>query len=251
MAKAKTRKEPGGAPAPDPRRVRGEAALTQITEPMVAAREGWRHGWLGDSGMGKTTAAIRLLSHAVSAGGSRFTVSLDDSGRKPQVPGAVRPEIKEVLADLMAGTGGPHYVLHSKRRRLPVEPIAAACVLLARELEIDHVLYVDELARAATPAGKEWESPSTREAFAEGRKIGLSVCWTTQSPARVPPEAIDQTTSLGIFRLDSRALRYFDQLLTLPADMVAALPKLARGDFVLWRKGHPWDRAIYRFEVTA
>lgn len=108
-------------------------------------------------------------------------------------------------------------------------------------------LVVDELDAACTPGGRELAAPSLRLALTQGRKIGLQVLASTQTPQRCPKEVIDQSSSVGLFRLGPRALRYLDDVLLFDGDMLEIVPRLERGDFVLHRPGHAWDRTVYRF----
>ena len=108
-------------------------------------------------------------------------------------------------------------------------------------------LVVDELDRALTPGGRELRSEYLRACLTQGRAMGLSVLWGTQTPQRVPREALDQASSLSLFRLGPRALNYLDSVCLFDPAMLARVQTLDVGDFVLWRNGYPWDRCVYRF----
>ena len=130
--------------------------------------------------------------------------------------------------------------------RCEVEDVAALALRVARK-RMKVRLVVDELNRAVTEGGQGLESDSLREAFTAGRSMGLSVAYGTQTPQRIPTVILDQSSSVGIFRLGPRALNYLDRVCMFDADMLAAVPELAVGDFVIHRPGHPWDRTVYRF----
>jgi hypothetical protein len=127
-----------------------------------------------------------------------------------------------------------------------VEEVAALALQLARS-RTPVRLVVDELDLATTPGGKELASESLRLCLTQGRCMRLDVLATTQAPVRAPREVIDQATSIGLFRVGPRALTYLDDRLYFDAEMLAAVPTLERGEFVLHRPSVPWNRTVYRF----
>jgi hypothetical protein len=130
--------------------------------------------------------------------------------------------------------------------RCEVEDVAALALQLARK-RMRVRLIVDELNRAVSDGGQALESDSLREAFTAGRSMGLSVGYGTQTPQRIPTVILDQSSSVGIFRLGPRALNYLDRVCMFDGDMLQVVPTLAVGDFVIHRPGYPWDRTVYRF----
>jgi hypothetical protein len=160
-------------------------------------------------------------------------------GSRDEVLGAPAMEIENLTA---VGFRGDVY----KGQRCEVEEVAALTLELARA-RIPVRLVVDELNRAVTSGGKAIASPSLLEAMTAGRTMGLSVLWGTQIPQRVPAPAWDLSSSIGIFQLGEKAMRYLDESLLLDSEMLDVVPTLGVGEFVLHRPGEPWDRTVYRF----
>lgn len=131
-------------------------------------------------------------------------------------------------------------------QRCEVEDVAALAMSLARA-RIPVRLVIDETDRAMSDAGRKLEAPSLRECFTVGRTMKLSVIWSTQTPQRAPEVALNQSSSIGLFRLEAPALNYLDGQLGFDREMLAVVRQLPEGDFVLFRSGHPWDRTVYRF----
>ena len=127
-----------------------------------------------------------------------------------------------------------------------VDQVAGLALQLARA-RIPVRLVVDELERAVSPGGRELEAENLRLCFTQGRAMGLSVLWGTQTPQRVPREVLDQSSSIGIFRVGPRALNYLDERCFFDPEMLAAVERLEVGQFVIWRNGFRWDRCVYRF----
>lgn len=227
------------------RRCSGDSAIAVITEPARSG-DGWRHGFLGDTGMGKTWA-MRELAQLPGA----LVLIHDDKRAQPEYPDVryfrTTGELLAVpLAELehltAAGFRGDVYA----GLTCEVDAVAALALELARA-HVPCRLVVDELERATSSGGRELESDALRRCFTQGRAMNLSVLWGTQTPQRVPREALDQSSSVGIFRLGPRALNYLDERCFFDPAMLAAVERLERGEFVLWRNGHPWDRCVYRF----
>ena len=249
--KAAPRTDAALAPAPadrgaGARRASGDEALASIFAPLP---EGWRHGWIGDSGTGKSFANKATIKAAIDRG--LLCVAHDDTSPFPQVEGAIRetPDhlARQPLTEDEDSTGAVVFRGNVYRAvTVEVEDVAALAMGLGRR-DLRVLLVVDELDRACTPGGQQLAAPSLRVALTQGRKLGLCVSWTTQSPQRAPKEVLDQATSIGIFRLGPRALNYVDERLYFDDDMLAVVPHLQNGEFVLFVAGRPWDRKIYRF----
>ncbi|MBV9837860.1 MAG: hypothetical protein JO156_07065 [Solirubrobacterales bacterium] len=229
-----------------------EEALGVILEPS-ARGEGVRHGWLGDSRMGKSYAARELVDAAVAGGAATLALILDDKAPAPQYAGTVRANVDDLRARPPAEGEDPTRIVfkgHTLRtgQVVTTEEIAKLALELAMLPHPPRVLvHIDELRRATSPSGREWRDGSTPRLFSEGGGIGVSATWTTQTPQRIPAEAFDQSETLGLFRLDGRAVRYLDDLLFLDRRLVATLPTLQLGEWALYRKGEPWDGRVYRF----
>jgi hypothetical protein len=214
-----------------------EDAIRLITV-SESRREGWRHGFIGNTGTGKTTAT-RAFIDAHRA----FTLIHDDAKLDAQYPGTVvrkfedAPEDANTITlrgDAFAGTV------------VEVEDVAELGISIARATREPVRLVVDELDRACTRGGRELASPSLRVAFTQGRALGVSVLWSTQTPQRAPIEVVDQSSTIGIFQLGPRALNYLDERLCFDAELLAVVPTLNVGEFVIYEQGRPWNRITYR-----
>lgn len=127
------------------------------------------------------------------------------------------------------------------------EEVAALALRLAR-LRLPVRLVVDETDNGAvTPGGRQLASESLRLCCTQGRAMGLSLCWSTQSPVRAPTELLDQSSAIKFYRLEHRSLVYLDERLRFSADMLEVIERLDVGDFVLHRQGFSWDHTVYRF----
>jgi hypothetical protein len=231
------------------RNTHGRIAVAAILEPALRHKEGIRHGSFGASGTGKTFATAAILNAALTQGAVDLVCTLDDKGRTPQYDGAQYVNPAAFMND-PAGGENPHVVFRGDLRSdviCSAEEVAAFAWDLSRLTGLPVALNIDELASAATPAGREWAAPTVRKSFNQGRALGVSVCWTTQLPQRVPPEALDQCGTVSLFRLDGRALRYLSDMIDLSPELEAILPTLQRGEFCLFQAGQPWDHTVYSF----
>jgi hypothetical protein len=225
-------------------RAGGAAALALITAPADKG-DGWRHGWVGDTGTGKTWAMRELVAVP-----GQLVLIHDDSKavaefdcpylRTPAHLEAMKPEqVRGWHAVAFCGCAWEGI-------RVQVEDVAALALKYSR-IRVRSRLVVDELNRAVSEGGQALESDSLREAFTAGRSMGLSVAYGTQTPQRIPTVILDQSSSIGIFRLGPRALNYLDRVCMFDEEMLGVASTLEVGDFVIHRPGHPWDRTIYRF----
>lgn len=213
-----------------------------------------RVGLLGDTGTGKTRAALALVSAYLRAsagyvlvadykGEGRFSGQLyRDPGELAERPPAPEPRV-------LVFTGAPF-----EGRRCDPEEVARLAWRLA-ELRRPTLQVHDELASVST--GGQWCSGTTwiPQSFTMGRARRVSVLWGTQVPHDAPREALAQTDVILAFRIDAQAIdllarRGFGR--ALDRGVVAALPgaespPAERGQFVLLRREREWDGAIYRF----
>lgn len=218
-------------------RARFEEAVEVITEPERRG-EGWRHGWLGNTGKGKTTAIKRLLEHKT---GDTLTLIHDDTKAVAQYEGQVVELLEQAKdeATELVFRGDPF-------RGTFVEPDAVAELALKfARAKIPTRFVIDELDRACSQSGRELNSQNVRMCFTLGRAMRLSVLWTTQAPQRAPREVMDQSTTIALCSLGPRALNYLDERLLFDPALLAVVPTLNVGEFVLYQSGREWDRKIY------
>ena len=213
---------------------------------MLRDGEGVRVGVLGDSGRGKSWLQKWAVSHVFSAGP---VLVLDDKGARALYNGhevsdladlARRPPVGRVVVfrgDVRAGV------------RVSPDTLAAYAVRLSlRRPPVRSCLVLDELARAVSYPGvwRDPMGPLTR-VFEEGRALGVSCLWGTQSGASVPREAWEQSGWLCIFRTAGRGLAYLGRVCGLDGPAMRALPGLGVGEWILYRRGvSSWDGVVYR-----
>jgi hypothetical protein len=215
-----------------------EDAIALITAPQ-ARNEGYRHGWIGNTGTGKTTAVSTFLR----ATAHHFTLIHDDAKLDAQYEGSKVERFEDAPEDATAITmrGDPF-----KGSVVEVETVAALALQIARGARLPVRLVVDELDRACTPGGKELESTSLRTAFTTGRALNVSILWLTQTPQRAPIAVIDQSSTIALCQLGPRALNYLDDRLCFDPELLQVVPDLPVGAFVIYEAGRPWNRTVYQ-----
>lgn len=228
-----------------------DEALRLILGP-AARGEGFRHGAFGGPGAGKTWGIRSVINAAITCGAADLVITHDVKGRETEFPDGTQMRSPADLtpAALAELDRTRHAVIRGDPMRddveLPVEPVA----LVARRIlryGIPTCLNAGELDACLTDGGRSWTAPTVRWFSSQGRKLQGSLVWTTQQPKRVPDEIFDQSTTIAFHHLDVRSVTYLRDTLQLDPEMVALLPRLARGEFVLWIPGYDWNRSVYRF----
>lgn len=228
-----------------------DEALELILRPITKRREGLRHGALGAPGYGKTFHMRALVDELLERDLVDLVVTHDTKGAEPEF------EARQ-LVDVAAFDGSTPEQLEQSRHvsfrgdpragvDCPAEDVAQLGRRLLVQSELRVALNIGELDQCLTEGGRSWQAPTVRWFSSQGRKIHGSLIWTTQQPKRTPDEVFDQSTTVALYHLDRRAANYLSQTLLLDEDMVAVLPALPIGDFVLWVPGLEWDRKVYRF----
>lgn len=197
--------------------------------------------------MGKSTANKFLLGYAQEHGA--IVVAHDDVKREQQIEGVTREHPDDLTArpvtDEEAAQGALVFRGNPQTGRVvEVEAVAAMALAMART-GIPTVIAVDELDRCMTDGGHELTSKALRAALTQGGALGLSVAATTQDPTRVPRQFKDQCTSTGFFRLGPSALNYCRERLYFDPELLTVVEKLSPHEFVIDRRGFPWDRTVY------
>jgi hypothetical protein len=226
-----------------------DEALSLIFAP-TERREGFRHGALGAPGYGKTYHMREVVRVALDRGLVDLVLTHDTKGREAEFHGTqLRTVDDAATAEELDRTR--HAVFRGDpRAAIACDPqtVGDLALKLARSESPQRVLTnINELDTCLTDGGRGWNAPAIREIITQGRALELSQTWTTQQPQRVPNEPLDQSTTIAFFHLDRRAVNYLGNTLLLDEEMVALLPTLERGDFVLWVPGSDWNRKVYRF----
>lgn len=230
---------------PSLQRARGADAVAIIEAPLKVG-DGYRHGWVGITGAGKTFATKRLL-----AAPGAICLIHDDSKALPEYEGATYfPSVAALLAAPLEQAQAIRWVGFRgdvfSGNACEVQDVAALAMQLGRRRAPCRV-WIDELNRAVSEGGKEITAPALGEIMMAGRRMGVSCGWNTLMPQRVPMVVWTMSSSIGFFRCERKILNYLDRSLCLPDDMIQTIAELPVGDFVLYQPGVPWDRTVYRF----
>lgn len=226
-----------------------EEALSIIFAP-IAAGNGFRHGALGAPGYGKTHGVRWLIREALRRNIVDLVVTHDVKDRKPEFPEGLLFAGVEHLAGHESEIEASRHVVIRGDPMLDVEPELEPVALKGKALSragLHVALNVAELDNALTEGGRSWRAPTVRWFSSQGRMLRACLLWTTQQPKRAPDEMFDQSTSIALHQHEARSANYLADRLSFDEDLVAVLPNLTLGEFVLREPGRPWNRKVYRF----
>jgi len=230
-----------------PKKGTRDAALELIFQPLEHG-DGFRHGALGAPGYGKTFHMNVVVDQALRRGLVDVVLTHDVKGRDPEFSGH---SYINVAATTPAELEQHRHVIYRGDVRNDVDCPADDVALLGKRLlqrgDLRVLLNIGELDNCLTDGGRSWEAPTVRWFSSQGRKLRGCLTWTNQQPKRCPDEIFDQSTTIAFLHLDARSSNYLGNTLLLDPQMVAVLPMLARGEFVLWVPGLEWNGLIYRF----
>lgn len=181
---------------------------------------------------------------------------VDDKELRPRFPGQERIDVNDLAA--RPPEKDPRVVVFrgNLRQAIEVDPETVAALAWRMAARGCAVLVVYDELDKATICG-QWRRGVSRipKSFGQGRAVGIASLWGTQSPQAVPLIAFEQSSCILCFRLAGQGLAKLQErdylqggvaqvIEKLPGDEV---PPAQRGDFVLLRRGRPWDGVIYRF----
>lgn len=200
---------------------------------------------------------MNSLVSAYLKGSPGTVLVVDDKELRARFPGQERRDVA-ALATSPPDPNGPRVLVFrgSPREAIEVDPesVAALAWRLAGRGQPVLVVY-DELDKATTYGAWRRGTVKIPKAFGQGRAVGIASLWGTQSPQAVPREAFEQSSCILCFRLAGRGLALLGERDYLGGDVAPVIealpgderPPAERGDFVLLRRGRPWDGVIYRF----
>lgn len=233
----------------------GAAAARQVFAPL-GWREAPRIGILGDSGTGKTEAAEHLVRYYLDQVPG-VVVVIDDKHSPARFKGQERRDVAEIARRPPEPEPRVIVVRGDISRGETVDAESVAIFAWAMSARRRQVLVVyDELARAADDDGK-W-LPGVEKipaAFGQGRSRGIASLWGTQSPQQVPRTAFEQSSAILCFRMAGMGLALLRRRDYLGGDVEPVIEALPgddvppdqRGEFVVLRRGRPWDGYRYKF----
>lgn len=249
QAMAATKERTKGSSVP-PAESGAETALALIFRPLERG-DGFRHGAIGASGYGKTEHMRLVVEQAIARGHADLVVTHDVKGAAPEFSGTlVRDGADLGIAVMLSADETRHLVFrgdpNADESLSPEGPATGARVLLRAGIPV--LLNIAELDNALSDGGKAWTAPTVRWWYTQGRKLRGSFCWTQQNPRRTPEEVREQSTTIALLHMEPPAAAFIGGLLLLSDQLVALLPELVPGQFVLWVPGGgAWDGRTYRF----
>lgn len=219
-------------------------------------------GILGDTGCGKTTLSLELLkAYMQKFAGSIFIV--DDKELTTRFEGQQRIDVDDLRAHPIDWQQGRVVVFRGlvvRGQRVDLEQVAELAWARAGRGRKTLVVYDELIAgredtlckNSQWRAGVKWVPQS----FTMGRSPGVADVWGAQSPQDVPNEVFNQSSAIFTFRLAGSGLAKLKERGYTVGGAEEVIPRLAgpprppgeRGEFVLLRRGLPWDRKIYKFE---
>lgn len=218
-------------------------------------------GTVGDTGAGKTTLLIPLIE-AYQRRSPGTVLIIDDKGMRSRFVGQERRDVEDLRqrpVDYQQGRVIIFRGIPARGEKANAEEIAElawARVGRARKT----LIVIDELVAGREELSKntQWRKDVTwvPRSFTTGREPGVAVFWGAQSPQLVPIDAFEQSSAICCFRLAGVGLQRLKErnyLLGGAGDVIPRLhgppdPPASRGDFVLLRRGQPWNGKVYKFE---
>ncbi len=244
------------APAHRPGREAAAEALAQLDY-----GEAPQIGLLGDTGTGKTTAAKSLIElYLEKSPGSVLIV--DDKEMQPRFEGQQRRDVEDLRerpAEYQAGRVIVFRGEPGRGVRVDLEEVAELAWARAQRGRKTLCVFDELIAgREELTKNTQWRRGVTwvPRNFTMGRSPGIGDLWGAQSPQLVPIDPFEQSSAILCFRLAGMGLARLkerDYLLggageVIPRLTGPPLPPSQRGEFVLLRRGQPWNGKIYKFE---
>jgi len=242
--------------------------LIEPAAPMVrqgqTVHEGFRIVCLGETGSGKTMLMRLIVYYTLEKGYANFALIHDTKSfafpeyprsiMSPDVPTFAARGFQEGDIPVVSFRGDPRFDVN-----VSAEDVAGYSKALGqrgRETKEGkwttnpHLLVIEELAACATAGRKHVKAPSALWALEQGRKVGVSILGTTQSPRKIPLDFLSQCNAIAFFRLTGADSNYLGNSLHLDDRIITAISGpngegLPNFQFALYIKGHAWDEKIH------
>jgi hypothetical protein len=240
------------------RRAPGDEAVRKALASLARGGEGTRIGLIGNTGSGKTVAAVALAQAYLAASpGALIVVDNKAERRFDHLPGATVFPSVAAFATSPPPSGSRVWIFRPsifEGGEVSPEEVAAFQWRLAGRrwpsLAINDELVPHAARNGQWRKGFEW----LPRAFVQGRSHKISEVWGTTALQDVPLASAGQS-ELWVWQTAGVALRLLrerDYLIGVPPGLVENLPGFndapeLRGDFVSLRSGVPWDGCIYKF----
>lgn len=217
-------------------------------------------GILGDTGAGKTTAARELIELYLTKSPG-WVLIVDDKELRPRYEGQLRSDVKDLVAHPVDPHGRRVIVFRGvPGQGVDADPEEIAELAWKRVARARRSLVVhDELVagREAFIKNRQWRRGVVHlpKSFTKGRAVGLADIWGAQSPQEVPVDPFEQSNAILCFKLAGLGLERLRERNYLLGGVDVVIPQLhamdvpppQRGDFVLLRRGQPWNGKVYKF----
>ncbi len=239
----------------------GELAAREALRPLDYG-EAPQIGIGGDTGAGKTTLELYLVELYLRLCPGLVVVVDDKDPHRTPFRGQMRRDVTHLRAAPL-DPNGPRVVIFRgdvmNGKRADREAAAGYCKDVA--VRGRAVLFVnDEAFPRAVVVNRQWRKGVEwlPLGFTHGRKMGggFGNVWGAQRSVDAPAEPFDESHVILQFKTVGdplRMLREKDYLRGDPAlaDIISSLhamesPPNERGDFVMLRRGIPWDGRVYR-----
>ena len=217
-------------------------------------------GIIGDTGTGKTTATAYLIDLYLRKSPGSVLVA-DDKEMRPRFEGQYRRDVADLRNNPIDWQQGRVIVFRgdpARGERVDLEEIAELAWARAA-IQRQTLCVFDELiaGREELTKNTQWRKGITYvpRNFTMGRSPGVADIWGAQDPVDVPTVVFNQSSSIITFRLAGTGLQRLKERNYLVGGVEEVISRLPgpplppdkRGDFVLLRRGLPWNGKIYRF----
>jgi len=220
--------------------------------------EGFRFVCLGETGSGKTSLMRVVVYSTLAKHYASFALVHDTKGIFPEYRhSTLRANVRDFIARGAFRNGDiPIVSFRGDPLRdidVSAEEVAAFSLSLARKGLVPHITVIEELAEASSAGRKHLKAPSVLKLLEQGRKMGVSLVGTTQSPRKTPLDVLGQASTIAFFRLTGADANYLGERLDLNPALIAAIrgshsEGLPNHQFVIYTKGKPWDGLIHTLD---
>jgi hypothetical protein len=238
----------------------GEEAVRELLAPLDWG-EAPQIGILGDTGWGKTTLMVALVGEYLRRSPG-WALVIDDKELSARYAGQERRDLED-LRDHPIDPNGPRVIVFrgDPRAGVDADPEQVAELAWKRSARGRASLIVhDELlaGRDYLVKSRQWRTGIVYvpKSFTKGRQVGVGDLWGAQSPSEVPIDPFEQSNGIACGKLDGLGLAKLKERNYLRGDVEQVIPRLhgmevapaLRGDFVVLRRGQPWNRKVYKLQ---
>lgn len=231
----------------------------------MVVNEGYRFIALGESGSGKTTLMRCVVYYTIIQRFARFALVHDTKGIFPEYPKSLQMVNTREFVQRGGFKGWNAIPVVSFRgnprtdQEVSAEEVAQLSLAFARQgVQVagrwtmnPHVCVIEEISEAATAGRKNLKSKGVLKLAEQGRKMGVSLVATTQTPKNMPDDLRNQSECISFGRLTGTTINYLNDRMDLNPAMVNAIrgpngEGLPNHQFVLYIKGQPWDGKVHK-----